>query len=107
MNRAHSQRPCFQFLIPANVVQGWECDLIYGRVTRIEGSREEACTHRQALAKKHRSQHPTTTSGLTLEVREADSPAGKLELKICCNCRIYTPLCPFHKEFPSHILEGC
>ena len=36
-------------------------DLIYGRITRTQGSREVACAHRQALAKKQGSQGPTTT----------------------------------------------
>lgn len=67
MNTVHSQT-LLSISDPANVAQSWECDLIHGRVTRIEGSREEACTHRQALAKKQGSQHPTTTLGLTLEV---------------------------------------
>ena len=91
------------------MAQSWERDLIYSSVTRIEGSREEAYSRRQAGTGQEAGEptphnHFGAHSG---SEREAERPAEELELKICCNCGICTPLCPFSKEFPSHILEGC
>lgn len=51
-------------------------DLICGRIARTQGSREVACAHRQALAKKQGSQEPTTTLELILKVSKKQRAAG-------------------------------
>ena len=51
-------------------------DLICGRIAKTQGSREVACVHRQALAKKQGSQEPTTTLELILKVSKKQRAAG-------------------------------